>query len=57
MMNSMLMNFIQDVNLDAPETMNQVQDNGFHPPLGLLFLLIIICVILVVLRIKRNRQE
>lgn len=52
---NMLMNFIQDVNLDAPETMNQVPDDGFHVS-SILIILIIMVIMLVLMRIRRRRQ-
>jgi len=56
MTDNLLMNFIQDVNLDAPETMNQVSDNGFHIT-PILIILILMVIMLILMRIRRNRQE
>ena len=52
---NMLMNFIQDVNLDAPEAMNQVADDGFHVS-SIMIILIILVIMLVYIRIRRRRQ-
>jgi len=55
MTDNLLMKFIQDVNLDSPETMNQVADEGFHMS-PLFIILILMVIMLIIMNIRRRRQ-